>query len=67
MTKKTKSHIARLLVSTMVVFVIYLAGAFGAASFDIKEWHGPSRGMIAFFMAFSWFMAFTAPFYDDFF
>lgn len=67
MTEKTKYHIARFTVSALVVFVIYLAGAFTSASFDITEWDVFIRGTVASFMVLLWLAAFAIPFYEDFF
>lgn len=43
-----KKYLQAALIFALTCFVIYMAGAFAAATFDINKWDAFGRGVVAF-------------------
>lgn len=60
---KVKDIVQFIIAATATGLILYLAGSFGNASFNIKEWAASARGFIVFIWLIVIFIA--IPFYHD--
>lgn len=55
----------RVINGILAALVVYLAGAFIAADFNISNWDTEGRGLLGIIMPFAAFFAACCPFFED--